>query len=116
MPSHDKRARRRRRGAGILPALIVLLAIVAAALTLLLVRSDPLGRNENGLPFEYTQSPDFAEPDGSTAAPLVLGGSAAPTTTPTQSAAPAESTAPAESALPAEGGAPAEAAEAPAEA
>ena len=109
MPIHDKRARRRRRGAGILPALIVLLAIVAAALTILLVRSDPLGRNENGLPFEYTQSPDFAEPDGSTAAPLVLGGSAAPTTTPapTQSAAPAESTAPAASALPAEdGGAP----------
>ena len=77
MPSRDQRARRRRRGAGVLPALIVLLAVVAAALTFLLVRSDPLGREENQLPFEYTQSPDFAQQDGSTAAPLVLGGSAA---------------------------------------
>ena len=93
MPSRENRARRRRRGAGVLPALIVLLAVVAAALTFLLVRSDPLGREENQLPFEYTQSPDFAQQGGSTAAPLVLGGSAAtatpePSTDPTPTPAP----------------------------
>lgn len=98
MPSREKRARRRRRGAGILPALIALLAIVAAALTFVLVRSDPLGRTEPQLPFEYTQSPSFDAPADRTTAPLVLGGG---TAMPERTPAPDETAAPAESAAPA---------------
>lgn len=96
MPSREKRARRRQRGSGVLPALIVTLALVAAALTVILIRSDPLGRaTENQLPFDYTQSPDFAEPEDATVAPLVLGArttpageTAAPEATPEPSEAP----------------------------
>ena len=76
MPSLEKRVRRRRRGSGILPALIALLMLVACALTVLLVISDPLssGEEDGKLPFVYPENPVFEAQAGATAKPLVLGG------------------------------------------
>lgn len=93
MPSREKRARRRRRGAGVLPALILLLTLVAAALTVILIQSNPLEQTrENPLPFDYPESPNFVEQKNVTAAPLVLGGSVAPTETPNPEASAAPET------------------------
>ena len=76
MPSLEKRVRRRRRGSGVLPALIALLTLVAAALVGLLVISDPFAQNDDGakLPFAYPENPSFEAQAGATAAPLVIGG------------------------------------------
>lgn len=74
MPSREKRARRRQRGSGILPALIVILVLVAASLTVVLINSNPLNNpDENRLPFVYPENPNFVEQKNATAAPLVLG-------------------------------------------
>lgn len=75
MPSLQKRVRRRRRGSGLLPALIALLTLVACALVFLLVISDPFAQdeNENKLPFAYPENPVFEAQANATAAPLVLG-------------------------------------------
>jgi len=74
MPSREKRARRRQRGSGILPALILILALVAVSLTVILVNSDPLKNPEkDSLPFAYPENPNFVEQKNATTAPLVLG-------------------------------------------
>ena len=75
MPSLEKRVRRRRRGSGILPALIIMLMLVAAVLVLMLVNSNPLESADEGrLPFVYSENPAFEAQAGATAKPLVLGG------------------------------------------
>lgn len=82
MPSREKRARRRRRGSSILPALIFCLALVACALALMLVRSDPLRQPEQDtLPFSYPENPSFSEVQDGNDMPLVLGNSETPAPT-----------------------------------
>lgn len=90
MPSLEKRARRRRRGSGILPALIIMLVLVAAVLVMILVNTNPLEeKKDDRLPFAYPENPTFVEQKNATAAPLVLGSdytpepTAAPESTPT---------------------------------
>ena len=75
MPRLEKRVRRRRRGSGLLPALIALLALVACALVFLLVISDPFAQDDDQttLPFAYPENPVFEAQANATAAPLVLG-------------------------------------------
>lgn len=81
MPSREKRVRRRRRSARVLSALIALTALVAAALTLILLNSDPLGADESAPEPAIGR---FAASEAATAAPLVLrgGASVAPDSTP----------------------------------
>lgn len=82
MPNQKKRARRRHGGlAALLPALIVMVALVAAALALLLFVSDPLAPRTGETP-SYATGLSFADADGATYAPLVLGPSASPSPTP----------------------------------
>ena len=74
MPSRKKRARRRESGSGFLPALSIILALIAAAMIALLIRSNPLAKDENvnALPVAYPAEPNFVEQAKVTAAPLVL--------------------------------------------
>lgn len=84
MPSLEKRVRRRRRGSGILPALIVMLVLVAAVLVMMLMNSNPMEstQNESKLPFAYPENPEFVEQKNATVAPLVLGSDSTPAATP----------------------------------
>lgn len=83
MPSRERRARRRQRRSMILPALILIVALAAAAVAVVLVWSNPLKQaQEEELPFTYPENPNFVEQKNVTAAPLVLGASAAPQSTP----------------------------------
>ena len=79
MPNQKKRARRRKGGAGVvLPVLIVIVAMTAAALTIVLIHSNPLAPERNGeLPYDYGNL-NFVESEKSTAVPLVLGATSAP--------------------------------------
>lgn len=74
MPSREKRARRRSRGSGLLPALIIIVALIAAAMIALLIRTDPLSpkQEKNDLPVSYPSEPNYVEQSDATAAPLVL--------------------------------------------
>lgn len=83
MPSLEKRVRRRRKGYGVLPALILIFACFAAILLFLLINSDPLKTvDEDRLPFTYPENPSFVDQSSSTAAPLILGTQASPQATP----------------------------------
>lgn len=74
MPSLEKRVRRRRKGYGVLPALIAVFMCVAAVLIFILVNSNPLEVvEENRLPFAYPENPSFVDQKNATTAPLVLG-------------------------------------------
>ena len=73
MPSREKRAMRRRRGYGVLSALIVLLMLVAAALVLILVNGGAEPDGPGGSVAIHAGATDFAEAGNATAAPLVLG-------------------------------------------
>lgn len=96
MPSLEKRVRRRRKGYGVLPALIAILMCVAAMLIWILLNSDPLETEEDSrLPFAYPENPSFTQQ--STANALVLGAQATPEPT---VEAPAETPAPEETPLP----------------
>lgn len=75
MPSYEKRVRRRKKGYGVLPALIAIVFCIAAVLVLMLVNSDPFAvPDDSSLPFTYPENPSFADPADATAAPLILGG------------------------------------------
>ena len=74
MPSREKRAQRRR-GSGVLPALVILTAFVAMAIAVLLFNSDLAGEsgNDGNLPYAYPENPSFVDQNAATRAPLVLG-------------------------------------------
>lgn len=73
MPNREKRAMRRQRGSGILPALIIILALVAAMLVVVLVNSDPLNvPDEGGMKVQYPENPNFVD-QHATAQPMILG-------------------------------------------
>lgn len=101
MPSLEKRVRRRRRGYGVLPALIALLVCVAAVMVFILVNSDPLGSvDENRLPFAYPENPSFVDQKNATVAPLVLGSDHTPEPTAPAQATPTPSPVPVQEAAP----------------
>ena len=103
MPSREKRAQRRR-GSGVLPALVILTAFVALAIAAMLFSGDPIGgTEEERLPYAYPQDTNFVDQNSATRAPLVLGADiehmtpeptaepeATPTPEPEESAAPAQ--------------------------
>lgn len=96
MPSRKKRASRRNRGSGFLPALIIILALIAVAMAALLIRTNPLASDDNtqDLPVAYPVEPNFVEQAKVTAAPLVLTvGTPQATMTPTPAPATPEPTA-----------------------
>lgn len=73
MPSRKKRARRRNRGSGILPALIIIFTLIAALLIVLLIQSDPFAeKTEENTPVVYAKNPNFVEQKNMTVAPLVV--------------------------------------------
>ncbi len=73
MPSREKRAMRRRRGYGVLSALIVILILVAAALILMLVNGSALeGARSGGNVAVRPNGANFVD-QSATSAPLVLG-------------------------------------------
>lgn len=96
MPSRKKRAHRRARGSGFLPALIIILALIAVAMAALLIRTNPLTpeADPQDIPVAYPQEPNFVEQAKVTAAPLVLTvGTPQATMTPTPAPATPEPTA-----------------------
>ena len=73
MPSREKRALRRRRGYGVLSALIVILMLVAAALILILVNGGAETDAQGGGVAIRSNATDFVDAQGATPEPLVLG-------------------------------------------
>ena len=73
MPSREKRALRRRRGYGVLSALIVILMLVAAALILILVNGGAETDAQGGDVAIRSNATDFVDAQGATPEPLVLG-------------------------------------------
>ena len=73
MPSREKRAMRRRRGYGVLSALIVILMLVAAVLVLILVHGGAEPDDQGGSVAVHTDATNFVDAGNATAAPLVLG-------------------------------------------
>lgn len=73
MPSREKRAMRRRRGYGVLSALIVLLMLVAVALVVILVNGGAQQGPQGGDVALRPDATDFVDSRGATPEPLVLG-------------------------------------------
>ncbi len=73
MPSREKRAMRRRRGYGVLSALIVLLMLVAVALVVILVNGGVQQGPQGGDVALRPDATDFVDSRGATPEPLVLG-------------------------------------------
>ena len=91
MPSREKRAMRRKRGYGVLSALIVILMLVAAALVVMLVNGGAEPDAPGGLAIR-PDATDFVDAGSATPEPLVLGADLQTATVqlPKQSVEPAE--------------------------
>ena len=91
MPSREKRAMRRKRGYGVLSALIVILMLVAAALVVILVNGGAEPDAPGGLAIQPDVT-DFVDAGSATSEPLVLGANlqTAQAQLPQQSAEPVE--------------------------
>ncbi len=73
MPNRKKRAQLRRRGTGVLTALIIILALIAAAILFILIRTNPMEDPLNLNPSATTYPKDITfDHAADTAAPLVV--------------------------------------------